>query len=300
MTVRVHKSERSRHLVIGITDGEILPGALAARLALEHVACGWLRASGVLVDVELQAFDARLGRLGGARRIAGVTHVLAVESSIGLTDGVPSFSLRAVLARETDRGFETLAGEIVAARAVAFEVLVTALDDLSLRRPVDDTGVALLAAASSANEGPATTERGLEASPAPPPAVPPMRSASSLPPPGRPGGAGGWSNAVEASAMTDREPSAGTRALAATLPIPQRPARPELDLDTPAPEPGDVVDHFAFGRCDVLKSDGDRLHLRGHKDGRIREIALDMLRVTRLEPQGGGAPGRHFKLERRL
>jgi hypothetical protein len=73
--------------------------------------------------------------------------------------------------------------------------------------------------------------------------------------------------------------------------------RPAPDLDTPTPEAGDVVDHFAFGRCDVLKSDGDRLHLRVHKDGRIREIALEMLRVTRLEDSGNK---RRFKLERRM
>jgi hypothetical protein len=79
--------------------------------------------------------------------------------------------------------------------------------------------------------------------------------------------------------------------------VPQRPARPEIDLDAPVPEAGDVVDHFAFGRCDVLKSDGDRLHLRVHKDQRIREIALEMLRVTRLEDSG---PKRRFKLERRI
>jgi hypothetical protein len=63
------------------------------------------------------------------------------------------------------------------------------------------------------------------------------------------------------------------------------------------PEPGDIVDHFAFGRCDVIKSDGDRLHLRVLKDGRIREIALEMLRVSRLDDEG---TGRRFKLERRL
>jgi hypothetical protein len=73
--------------------------------------------------------------------------------------------------------------------------------------------------------------------------------------------------------------------------------RPAPDLDAPTPEAGDVVDHFAFGRCDVLKSDGDRLHLKVHKDGRIREIALEMLRVTRLEDSNGK---RRFKLERRM
>jgi hypothetical protein len=80
--------------------------------------------------------------------------------------------------------------------------------------------------------------------------------------------------------------------------IPRRPARPGPDLDSPFPEPGDVVDHFAFGACDVLRSDGDRLHLRVRKDGRIREIALEMLRVSPLPLGDDGR--RRFKLERRI
>jgi hypothetical protein len=73
---------------------------------------------------------------------------------------------------------------------------------------------------------------------------------------------------------------------------------PTADVETPIPEPGDAVEHFAFGRADVVKSDGDRLHLRVHKDNRIREIALEMLRVTRLPDSEEGR--RHFKLERRM
>lgn len=80
--------------------------------------------------------------------------------------------------------------------------------------------------------------------------------------------------------------------------MPQRPQRPPIDLDSPSPEPGDLVDHFAFGRADVLKTDGDRLHLKVHKDGRVREIALEMLRMTRIEDSPEGR--RHFRLERRL
>ena len=52
------------------------------------------------------------------------------------------------------------------------------------------------------------------------------------------------------------------------------------------------------GRADVVKSDGDRLHLRVYKDGRIREIALEMLRVSRLPDADDGK--RRYKLERRL
>jgi hypothetical protein len=58
-----------------------------------------------------------------------------------------------------------------------------------------------------------------------------------------------------------------------------------------------MVEHFAFGRCEVLKSDGDRLHLKVGKDSRIREIALEMLRVTPLADDGGQ---RTFRLDRRL
>ncbi len=80
--------------------------------------------------------------------------------------------------------------------------------------------------------------------------------------------------------------------------MPQRPPRPPTDFDTLYPEPGDAVEHFAFGSAEVLRSDGDRLHLRVHKDGRIREIALEMLRVTRLPDTEDGK--RHFRLERRM
>ncbi len=70
--------------------------------------------------------------------------------------------------------------------------------------------------------------------------------------------------------------------------MPQKLARQAVvEVDSPVPNAGDVVEHFAFGRCDVVKSDGDRLHLRMHKDGRIKEIALDMLRVTPLDEDAG-------------
>jgi predicted DNA-binding protein with PD1-like motif len=283
MTIRVHKSERSRHLVLRASAGDVLPDALAARLSEERIACGWLRASGVLADVELRAFDSQLGQPGIVRRIVGPVQVLALESSIGLVDGEPAFSLRAVLARESDRGLETLAGEIVRARTIALEVLVTVLEDLALERALDPSaGVWLLGSATTVTSRPA------------------LGSAVSVPLP-RPlpatGPATAWSGALEASTQGDRDPSVPLRSPTMAMPIPQRPVRPGADGDGPVPEAGDVVDHFAFGKCDVVKSDGDRLHLRIHKDGRIREIALEMLRVTPLDDDG---TGRRFKLERRI
>ncbi len=278
MSVRIHRSEKSRHLVLRISAGETLPEALTEMLRDERVACGWLRGGGVIEDVEIRALDPEIGALGSSRRIAGRVHLIASEGSIGLAQGQPTFSLRALLARETDRGLEALAGEIIGARAVGVEVIVTALDDVVLERALDPSaGVWLIGTPSPS---PVT------------PADPRPRA--------------GWSAALEASAEGQREPPAPPRPPSAagapqpgpTALMPRRRTLPEPDVDAPAPEAGDVVDHFAFGRCDVLKSDGDRLHLRVHKDGRVREIALEMLRVTRSEDVGG-VQGR-FKLERRI
>jgi predicted DNA-binding protein with PD1-like motif len=120
------------------------------------------------------------------------------------------------------------------------------------------------------------------------------------------GPASEWSQALEASESGPNEPApqrpvapVATPSAGATPPSrPPRPARAVEEIDSVYPEAGDVVDHFAFGRCDVLRSDGDRLHLKVHKDSRIREIALEMLRVSRLEDTSEGK--RSFKLERRM
>jgi hypothetical protein len=62
------------------------------------------------------------------------------------------------------------------------------------------------------------------------------------------------------------------------------------------PRARDWVEHFAFGPAEVLKSDGERLHLKVAKDGRIREIALAMLQVSRLEDREGK---RVYRLDRK-
>ena len=46
------------------------------------------------------------------------------------------------------------------------------------------------------------------------------------------------------------------------------------------PEPGDRIQHFAFGLCDVVGVDGERLKIRDVKGGgRVREISTAMLTV---------------------
>jgi hypothetical protein len=69
------------------------------------------------------------------------------------------------------------------------------------------------------------------------------------------------------------------------------------DDDQAQPERGDLVEHFAFGRAEVLSVEGDRLVLRDlYGPGRIREIALGRLVVKGpLEHDGK----RLFRLEKR-
>jgi predicted DNA-binding protein with PD1-like motif len=303
VAIGVHRSEKSRHLVLRVSAGEPIPDALASTLGEEQVTCGWLCGGGVLADVELRAYDAQIGALGTVRRIEGPVQVLTLEGTIGLSNGAPSLSMRVLLARESDRGLETLAGELRSANTVALEVFVTALDDVSLEHALDDAaGVWLLGA------GPGGSRPRLDGTSAAlprrgphqdhdSPSVQETRAARARSPRST-----AWSAALEASDRTERDPHlrlspAGTGAGAGAA-IPARPPKRGPDLDTVYPEAGDAVDHFAFGPCDVLKSDGDRLHLKLHKDGRIREIALGMLRVSRQEDANDGR--RRFRLERRI
>jgi predicted DNA-binding protein with PD1-like motif len=325
LAFELHRSAKCRHFVVRVGPGESLTGALAAALRDEQVMCGWLRASGVLADVDLRAFRSDGGSLGVARRIHGPLQVLTLEGGAGLGEqGDPTVSLRALLARESDSGLETLAGEIEGARVIALEAIVTVLEDLALERTVDRTaGVSLFAlgtpaaSAPSANGGAAARPQpvGGRAVAAPSGLGAGIAAGGGL---SAPAGQAAWSGAFEASHEPSRGRTGAGFAPAGTWPagssagggsvgtqlsnaMPVRPARPAMDeSDSPVPEAGDIVEHFAFGTCEVAKSDGDRLHLRDlrvGKDGRIREIALEMLRVTRLDDVGGKP---HYKLERRM
>jgi hypothetical protein len=71
----------------------------------------------------------------------------------------------------------------------------------------------------------------------------------------------------------------------------------EEDKEESAPEAGDRVQHFAFGLCEVLTCDGDRLRIRDVEGPRrVREVAMSMLRVIGPTESDGK---RLFQLARR-
>jgi predicted DNA-binding protein with PD1-like motif len=303
--VKSYSIERARHLVLRAAEGDVLPDDVARVLGDQGVTCGWIRANGVLADLELRVFDASLGGLAEARRIAGPVQALSIEGSVGLDGGEPSMGLHAVIARETDRGMEVLAGEIVTARVVALEALVTSFEDLSIGRALDaKANVVLFGDAADARyrpdpERPAIGSGGGGGSETAAP-----RGVSAAEPVAAPAAVAAvpsaWSDAIAASAEKDVGRQAASRGAVGGA-IPSRPVRPQRAQDDSAmPEAGDIVEHFAFGRSEVLKSDGDRLHLKVGKDGRIREIALEMLKVSPLESSPANGERRRFRLDRKM
>ncbi len=275
-----HLSSSTHTLFFRLAPGDTLPGALTERLKADAVATGLLRGHGILEHVEVRTFSPNTRTLGPGRLLSGAVHALVLEGVVGLESGAPSVSLRAVLSRETDTGTETLSGIVTSARVVALELVVTSAQDLALPLAHDPrSGLSMLIGEASPTPAPAPA--GAERRPEPTPPQP----------------AAAWGEALAASyAQPPPKPSVPQAGMTLPTRPPVRPATEHEEIVFP--EAGDQVEHFAFGKCDVLKSDGDRLHLKVHKDGRIREIALEMLKVT---PQDDGTTKpRHFRLERKL
>lgn len=275
--MKSYAGEKTRTFLFRLEDGDILPDVLADALAAAGVATGWVRATGVLCDVELRAYDASTGSLGGTRHLAGPLLAVSLDGVVGMVEGHPSVALRGVLARDGEAGLETFAGEVVHARTAGLDAIVTSMDDVAVGLCLDArSGVTLIDSGAPGGEPRREPARRTPTEPRHEPA---------------------WTQAINASANADPLRPATPRPIE-NAPIPPRPVRPAPpEGELLFPEAGDVVEHFAFGRCEVLKSDGDRLHLRVGKDAHVREIALEMLKVVEQPTEG---PHRRFKLLRKM
>ncbi len=178
-------------------------------------------------------------------RVAGegaeATRAIRGQLTLVALGGPAGGPYMATLARHTDAGLELYGGALLRARARGVTAAL-----LPLLTPGASDGAKTSAAAATA------TPRGragvAEAGPnAERPAREPALSA--------------WAAAARASAEAAR----------AAEPPPE---------ESPFPEPGDQVQHFAFGLCNVLMSDGETLRIRDVAGaGRVREIRVDKLVV---------------------
>jgi predicted DNA-binding protein with PD1-like motif len=255
--MKISSVSSSRTLRIRGAQGDALPEKLTTALQSARVAAGWLRGVGVLADVVLRATAAD-GSFVETRH-AGPLQLVMLEGTAAAHS--IETNLSALLARHTERGTETVAGAFVSAEILSFDAMLVELESAS-------SATAAVAPAASAASAQAA---GASAQPA-------------------------WGEAVAASA---KEPAPAARpATFASAPLPVRPVKPAaIEVDQPFPEAGDIVEHFAFGTCEVVNSDGDRIFLRVERDQRVKEIALAMLRVVPIDL--ATAP-RLFRLERKL
>jgi predicted DNA-binding protein with PD1-like motif len=285
--MNVHEARRTRHLVIRLDRGDELPAALVRALDEAEARSGFITGVGTLEAAELVHLDpaSRGGAHGKTRRIEAPCDVIALSGNVAILDGATSVRLSAVLSRDGDLGLATFGGQLVWARAHSVELHMVVLEDLALTRVADErTGLPVLEARPASASALPSPVAAAAAAAAPAPA-PPLASISAIPLP-----------APAAPPAPPAPPPPAPAPAAETNAMPQRPQKPSADLEA-YPEIGDAVMHFHFGECTVIGSDGDRIKLRQDKDGRVREVALTMLRI---EPPSLGADGtRHFKLHRK-
>jgi hypothetical protein len=245
---------------LSLAPGDDLLSSIAERAAPLGPGA-WAQAVGQVEAVELRLASE------GADPVRSLRGRFTLVSLCGPAGG----PLTVTLARSTDAGLELLGGQLVRARSAGVSVLLTpatpdeapaSLDERPPRAPVASVADAR-PPAPSPPAGPTPAARPV--SPAPPAvvaptataaaaAVPPNATATAAPP------ATSWGEVARASERDEDEDDEDEEAI---------------------PTPGDLVDHFSFGLCEVLTSDGERLRIRDLRGpGRIREISLNMLTVS--------------------
>ncbi len=332
--MNVQESNRTRTLIIAMDRGEELPVGLIRALGEAEARSAWIIGTGSLEAAEIAVFDQVTRTWGPTRRIETPTTLVSLIGNAAIESGALDLHLTVTLARETDAGNEIIAGQLVWARAFAIELSVTAFDDVTLARAIDErTGLAKLSgrklSAPLSSSAPARIEAPAQPAAEPPSArveAPPPRAEAPIrleapvraeAPPARielpaapprvepPPPAAPMRAAPQASSppKTDAARAAlhygtSTAAPAEAPTILTRPNRaPKQEQMDAYPEIGDSVAHFHFGECTVISSDGDRIRLRQDKDGRVREVALAMLKIAdpTILPDGR----RHFMLGRK-
>ncbi len=275
--MNVTEANRARHLVIHLDRGDELPASLLRALNEHEARSGWISGTGSLESAELaiEGLDGRETR----RRLDTPSSVVALTGNVAIEGGAIGLRLSVTLSRETELGLTLAGGTLVGGRARSLDLHLTIFDDVQLVRGGDERGQSVL---SGKKHGSVLTgELGrtpvVEAKPAAP--IPAARGSEPRAVPVYPPVA----QAAQASA------SGGI--------MPAKPVKPKDDIDDVYPEIGDLVHHFAFGDCTVIASNGDQISLRVEPDGRVRAVALAMLRI---EPQPDDADGkRRFKLARK-
>jgi predicted DNA-binding protein with PD1-like motif len=249
----VCESRSGRRIVGSLDRGVTLADALLDVCRERGVRCAEVRGLGSLEAVEVAAYDQERRAWRPSRTFTGDLEIVNLTGNVSERGGKLALHAHVTLMRDRDNGVELLGGHLVTARVFALEFVIDAFDDVILRRGESDRATGLTLWNEAIPLG--------AAAPAPP--APP-------PPPAAPPAAPSWGDVAAASA---RRPP---------------PVEEEEDETDDSLEPGDILHHPTFGRCEVQRIEGsyEFAHVR-LRNGRLVRLSLDILKVARAGEEGG-------------
>jgi uncharacterized protein len=258
------ESRSGRRLIGRLDRGASLVEALLDICRSHGVRSAEIRGIGALEMVELASYDQAAQAWKPSRSLTGGLEVLSLYGSIAEQSGQLTLNLSAMLSREGDNGIEVVGGHVVRARTFSLEVVIDAFDDVLIRRGRD------------AATGLSTWIEGVVAAPPAPAATPPAAAAAG------PATTTTW---AEVARVSQGRPASASAAGGAPAP----PAKPQTEDDTDdALEPGDILIHPTFGRCEVQRIEGGYEFAQVRlKNARLVRLSLDILRLVRAGTEGG-------------
>jgi predicted DNA-binding protein with PD1-like motif len=255
-------------LRVVLEPGDELVDALKRALN-SHPGAFVVSGAGEVEDAEVLVLQAS-GRGRTHHKLQGAADLVTMSA----VPGEQGLEIRAVLAAEAGSEIRLFAGLLVRATVVSADARVV-IRDAPSPSPSPSPPVATPARATPA---PAAL---------PAPAAPVPVAVPTVPVP--------QAARADASPVPPRASSPAPVTAASGPPLPPKMRRAEQPDSYP--EEGDVVTHFAFGRCVVVFSDGERIRFQQERDGRVREVALSMLRIQ--DPTIGEDGKRHWELQRK-
>lgn len=281
-TLIFQETTRTRRLVGRIEEGEEFVSAIT-KLCEEHdVSAGRIEAIGSFSQVELARFDPESASYKATLSAQGCFELISLQGNISKLGDAVVLRLECLLSVEGPAGAQFVSGQLRSGKAISCEFVLDIFEDLAIERKLDpETGrlkmrtikrIELPSAATPAaaaeipRERPVAPQKVAQKPAAPQPAPEPESAPIA-------GKGLSWKDAAAEAAAPARPKSKGSKRQSASD------LYADVDLEEPAIQAGDILEHPKLGRCRVIKIDeGEYAHVRLPR-GRIRKLSLDIVEV---------------------
>ena len=253
------ESSQVRTIVGRLETGEECIEELTDFCQQHDIQAGEVRAVGRFDHVEVVTFDPDSGGYEPVYEGEGHFDVLNLVGNIATVGDEVIVRLQAVLAVQGPLGSQVLTGELRSGRAVEFEFVLEAFEDLKVERRMNTQSGLPTIASITRLETPEPA--GQDASPQPEDGD--EQTSEQIQREPMKGKGMSWDDVgSDAEASEDADPYG------------------DMDFDSPMLEAGDVLDHPKLGRCRVMRVEDDKYaHIRMRR-GKIRKLSLDVVDVT--------------------